>query len=540
VTTAPKDLPDGDVVVVGSGAGGLVAALAAATSGLRVVLVEKAEFFGGTTSLSGAGLWAPANLHVLAAGQPDSLELAREYMRHTVGDRTPDSMQQAFLESAAATIAWLEEQGVRFSYMTGYPDYHPGLPGGLLTGRAITPKALRGSDFHAGEHPVHPPMPMGAGGPPIPQVGPEGPVWGGQSLIFQLLQSCSAAGVELLSSTAFTDLVVEDDRVVGIRAERGGAELVLRARVGVLLAAGGFEHNTQMREQAGHGVVARDDWTLGVPENTGDAIRAGMALGAATDLLEDCWWAPGFVKPDGTPSFLLWERVAPGGIVVDREGRRWINEGTDYNTFGHLMLAAHEQGRPVIPSWFVMDQAFLDSAGFGGLRPGADPTPWVQAGVLHRADSVEELAATIDAPALVDQVQRWNAAALEGLDDEFGRGADGSHERQLLTVFQRYPGIAGPHEHPNPALAPIDRGPFYAAPVVLSDLGTKGGLVCDESGRVLREDRTPIPGLYACGNTMASMMGHSYPGPGACITPAMAFGRQAVLAMAQELQGAQA
>lgn len=540
MNTAPKDLPDGDVVVVGSGAGGLVAALTAATSGLRVVLVEKADTFGGTTSLSGAGLWAPANLHVLAAGQPDSLELAREYMRHTVGDRTPDSMQQAFLDAAASTIGWLEEQGVRFSYMTGYPDYHPGLPGGLLTGRAITPKSLRGSDFHAGKHPVHPPMPMGAGGPPIPKVGPEGPVWGGQSLIFQLLEACEAAGVELLASTAFTDLVVEDDRVVGIRAEQDGAELVLRARVGVLLAAGGFEHNKQMREQAGQGVVARDDWTLGVPENTGDAIRAGMALGAATDLLEDCWWAPGFVRPDGERSFLLWERVAPGGIIVDRDGRRWINEGTDYNTFGHLMLAAHAGGRPVIPSWFVMDAAFLESAGFGGLRPGTDPTPWVEAGALRRADTVEELAAQLEAPALVEQVQRWNAAALAGVDDELGRGADDSHERQLLAVFQRYPGIAGPHEHPNPALAPITQGPFYAAQVVLSDLGTKGGLVCDEAGRVLREDRTPIPGLYACGNTMASMMGHSYPGPGACITPAMAFGRQAVLAMAQELLGAQA
>lgn len=540
VKTAPRDLPDTDVVVVGSGAGGLVAALTAATCGLRVVLVEKADVFGGTTSLSGAGLWAPANLHVLAAGQPDSLDLAREYMRHTVGDRAPESMQQAFLDNAAPTIAWLEEQNVRFSHMTGYPDYHPGLPGGLLTGRAITPKALRGSDFHAGEHPVHPPMPMGAGGPPIPQVGPEGPVWGGQSLIFQLLEACAAAGVELLASTAFTDLVVEDDRVVGIRARQDEQDLVLRARVGVLLASGGFEHNAQMREEAGQGVVARADWTLGVPENTGDGIRAGIAAGAATDLLEDCWWAPGFVKPDGTPSFLLWERVAPGGIIVDRDGRRWINEGTDYNTFGHLMLAAHEQGRPVIPSWFVMDAAFLDSAGFGGLRPGADPSAWVEAGALVRADSVEQLAEQIGAPELPEQVQRWNASALAGVDDELGRGAADSHERQLLAVFQRYPGIAGPHEHPNPSLAPISSGPFYAAQVVLSDLGTKGGLVCDEHGRVLREDRTPIAGLYACGNTMASMMGHSYPGPGACITPAMAFGRAAVLAMAQELSGATA
>ena len=544
VDETPRNARELDVVVVGSGAGGLVGALTAATRGLRVALVEKAAVFGGTTSLSGAGLWAPANLHVLAAGQPDSLELAREYMRHTVGERTPSSMQDAFLGAAAETIAWLEEQGVRFSYMTGYPDYHPGLPGGLLTGRAITPKALRGKDFAAAKHPVHPPMPVGAGGPPIPEAGPDGPVWGGQSLIAQLLAACDDADVELLPSTAFTDLVVEDGRVVGIRAQQDGGELVLTARTGVLLAAGGFEHNAQMREQAGQGVVARDDWTLGVRENTGDAIRAGMALGAATDLLEDCWWAPGFVKPDGTPSFLLWERVAPSGIVVDRDGERWINEGTDYNTFGHLMLAAQEQGRPVIPSWFVMDQHFLDTAGFGGLRPGADPTPWVEAGALVRADTVEALAEALGAPKLVEQVQRWNAGAARGVDEQLGRGADDSHERQLLAVFQRYPGIAGPHEHPNPALAPIAQGPFYAAQVVLSDLGTKGGLVCDEQGRVLREDRTPIAGLYACGNTMASMMGHSYPGPGACITPAMAFGHLAVQAMhaelAAELSGAQA
>ena len=174
------------------------------------------------------------------------------------------------------------------------------------------------------------------------------------------------------------------------------------------------------------------------------------------------------------------------------------------------------------------------------MRPGADPAEWIDDGCLVVADTVEELAAALDAPELKAQVDRWNAFAQAGVDEEFGRGSDDSHERQLLAVFQRYPGIAGQHEHPNPSLAPITRGPFYAAQVVLSDLGTKGGLVCDESGRVLLEDRTAIPGLYACGNTMASMMGNSYPGPGACITPAMAFGRQAVLAMAQELLGAPA
>ena len=529
-----------DVVVVGSGAGGLVGALAAAEQGLRTVVLEKADTFGGTTALSGAGLWAPANLHVLKAGQPDSLDLARTYMEHTVGDRTPASMQEAFLEAAAPCIAWLEEKGVRFSYMTGYPDYRPEQPGALLTGRAITPKVMLHDAWEQVPHPVRPTMPMGAGGPPIPDTGPTGPKWGGQSLIAQLLIACEAAGVDLLASTPFTDLVVEDGRVVGVEAMRAGVPVVLAARVGVLLAAGGFERNASMRAEHSVGPAKRADWTLGVRENTGDAIAAAVRLGAATDLLEDCWWAPGFLRPDGEASFLLWERVAPGGIVVDRTGRRWINEGTDYNTFGHLMLAAEAEGRPVIPSWWVMDQHFVDVSGFGGLRPGADTQPWVDAGVLLRADTVEELAARIDAPDLPAQVDRWNGYVATGVDEEHGRGAEGSHERQLLAVFQRYPGIAGPHEHPNPCLAPISTGPFYAAQVVLSDLGTKGGVVCDESARVLDRDGRPLPGLYACGNTMASMMGHAYPGPGACITPAMAFGRVAVQAMAATVDGARA
>jgi 3-oxosteroid 1-dehydrogenase len=530
-----------DVVVVGSGAGGLVGALTAAERGLRVVVVEKADTFGGTTALSGAGLWAPANLHVLKAGQPDSLDLARTYLQHTVGDRTPASMQDAFLEAAADVIAWLEERGVHFSYMTGYPDYRPEQPGALLTGRAITPKVMMHEVWEQVPHPVRPTMPMGAGGPPIPDTGPTGPKWGGQSLIAQLLMACESRGVELLASTPFTDLVVEDGRVVGIRAQRRGADVVFGARLGVLLASGGFERNAEMR--AAHSVTpaARADWTLGVPENTGDGIRAAVALGAATDLLEDCWWAPGFLRPDGQPSFLLWERVAPGGaIIVDRDGRRWINEGTDYNTFGHLMLAAEAEGKPVIPSWWVMDQHFVDANGFAGLRPGADTQPWVDAGVLIKADTLAELADAIGTAALPETVERWNGFAAAGVDEELGRGAEGSHERQLLSVFQRYPGIAGPHEHPNPCLAPISEGPFYAGQVVLSDLGTKGGVVCDATGRVLDGDGRPLPGLYACGNTMASMMGHAYPGPGACITPAMAFAHVAVGAMADSVDGARA
>ena len=513
-----------DVVVVGTGAGGLVGALRAAENGQRVLVLEKAAVCGGTTALSGAGLWAPANLHVLNAGQPDNLALARTYLAHTVGDRTPLSMQEAFLQSAAETIAWLETKNVRFSYMTGYPDYHPDEPGGLLSGRAITPKAIRPPFAQALEHRVQPKLDMGDGGPPISDPGPDGPIWGGQSLIAQLLAALESAGVEIWTSTAFTDLLLEDGAVVGVTAVRDGSTIEIDAPAGVLLASGGFEHNAAMRRQWQDEAVRHGSWTLGVAGNTGDGIAAGIKAGAATDLLEDCWWAPGFLRPDGQASFLLWERAAPTGIIVDQDGKRWINEGTPYNTFGHLMLAARDAGVPCIPSWYVFDQHALDTYGFGGLRPGDDASAWVAAGALQRADSISDLAQAISAPSLVDTADRWNVLAEKGIDEDFGRGDEGSYERQLLAVFQRYPGIAGPHEWPNPSLAPLARAPYYAGKVVLSDLGTKGGLVCDEHGQVRRPDGSTISGLFACGNTMASMMGHAYPGPGACITPAMAFG----------------
>ena len=528
-----SEVEDYDVVVVGTGAGGLVGALRAAEHGLRVLVLEKADVCGGTTALSGAGLWAPANLHVLGAGQPDDLDTARTYLSHTVGDRTPLSMQEAFLQAAAPTIAWLEDKSVRFSYMTGYPDYHPGEPGGLLTGRAITPKAIKPAFLVGLEHKVQPKLPMGDGGPPIPDTGPDGPLWGGQSLIAQLLTACAAAQVDVWTSTAFTDLVLTDGAVTAVTATRGSEQIVIAAPAGVLLASGGFEHNAAMRQAFGRPVVGHGDWTLGVAGNTGDGIAAGIKAGAATDLLEDCWWAPGFLRPDGRPSFLLWERAAPTGIIVDQDGRRWVNEGTPYNTFGHEMLAAQDSGRRAIPSWYVFDQLALDAYGFGGLRPGADPAGWVEAGALLRDDSVAGLSEKMSTMALPETVERWNVLAEKGVDEDFGRGDDGSYERQLLSVFQRYPGIPGPHEWPNPSLAPLAHGPFYAGKVVLSDLGTKGGLVCDEHGQVTRPDGSKIAGLFACGNTMASMMGHAYPGPGACITPAMAFGLLAADAMSE-------
>ena len=505
-----------DVIVVGSGAGGLTGALRAAQRGLRVLLLEKAYVLGGTAALTGGGLWAPGNQYL----EGDSVDEAAIYLEHTVGDRSPASMQRAFLDGAAPLVGWLAEVGIRFAWMPGFPDYQPSLPGGRLQGRAIAPKGLSAERAAQLRHPVRPKMTAGDGGPVIRAVDPQKRLWGGQALVAQLLLACQEAGVDIRIGTALTGLLVEQDRVVGVLTAEGE----IRCAAGVLLATGGFEHSPTMRRQYQDASVAHATWSLGVPTNTGDGILAGQRLGAATDLLEDAWWTPGVVRPDGGVSFLLWERLAPLGFIVDQDGRRWGNEGLPYNEFGHAMLAAKDAGYPCIASWQVFDEAGFRLYGFAGLA-GDEPTgPWVEAGVLIKADTLAELAETLGASALLETAKRWNQLCESGVDEDFGRGAPDSYERQSLAVFQGYPGVVTDgHDGPNPSLRALGEGPYYAARVVLSDLGTKGGLVCDESGRVTRPDGSSIEGLYACGNTMASMMGHAYPGPGSCITPSLVF-----------------
>lgn len=514
-------IEDYDVVVVGTGAAGLTGAIRAATRGLRVLVLEKDSVVGGTAALTGGGLWAPTNRWLVEVGMEDSLEDAQTYLDHTVGDRTPRWKQKAFLHGAVATVDWLATLGVRFSRLQGFPDYAPDQPGGRLDGRAIAPKAVRPDVAATIPWPLRQKLPYGDGGPPMAAYDLGGLLVGGRSLVGQLLLACMSSGVEIWTSCAMTGLLTDGDAVSGVVSERGE----IAAPAGVLLATGGFEHNPSMRGEYQLPFVQAGTWSLGVSGNTGDGHRAGLSLGAATDLLEDSWWTPAFQRPDG-PSFLLWERIAPLGFVVDQSGQRWSNEGIAYNEYGQQMRLCEDR----LPSYQVFDSRGLRRYGFAGLRPDEDPTPWVEAGCLLRANTLEGLGI----PGLVETTTRWNAFASAGVDEDFGRGAEGSFERQLLSVFLSYGGLAPvSHEFPNPSLAPVSEGPFYAAPVVLGDLGTKGGLVIDASARVLREDGTVISGLYAVGNTAASVMGHTYPGPGSCITPGMAFAMAAADAMGQ-------
>ncbi|WP_327098278.1 3-oxosteroid 1-dehydrogenase [Nocardia vinacea] len=536
-----------DVVVVGSGAAGMTAALTAAYRGLSVVLIEKSGSFGGSTARSGGGVWIPNNPVLVREGVPDSPDLARVYLKSVVGDRVPQAKQDAFLDNGPRMMTYLgaRTNHLQFVYDRGYSDYHPELPGGLAQGRSIEPAIIDGrllgkdlelinrptmsgpkgiaftvSDFHdlnmiartwKGKRTA---MKVGAKAV-LNRIRGRQPLSLGKALVARLWLALRDAGVPVWLNTPLTEVITADDAVIGVRAERDGAPIVIHARRGVVLAAGGFEHNLEMRKQFFTEPVSTD-WTVGATENVGDGIRAGEKLGAALDLMDDAWWGPSVRNPDGPPFFCLAERSQPGAIMVNDAGERFTNESASYVDVVHTMYERHATGVGHVPAHFIMDQRFRDRYLFLGTFPKqAIPQKYFDAGIIKKADTLAELATKIGVPAdsLIATVQRFNGFARAGRDADFHRGE---------SAYDRYYG--DPTVQPNPCLAPIDQGPFYAVEMVPGDLGTKGGLVTDEHSRVLSEDGAPIAGLYAAGNNSAAVMGNSYAGAGATIGPAMVFG----------------
>jgi 3-oxosteroid 1-dehydrogenase len=319
-----------------------------------------------------------------------------------------------------------------------------------------------------------------------------------------------------------TGLHLQDGRAAGVAVTRDGQPALIRATRGVVLAAGGFERNAAMRQRYQRPPIGAD-WTTGSPGNTGDAITAAEAAGAALDLMDDAWWGPSIPLPSG-PYFCLAERSLPGCLVVNGGGQRFMNESGPYVDAVHAMYDGHTDAVPHIPSWLIFDQRYRNSYVFAGLPPGRSlPRRWSAVGSVHRAATLAELAASagLDPDALDATVTRFNGFARTGRDEDFHRGD---------SAYDRYYG--DPRRRPNPCLAPLDTPPFYAIKIVPGDLGTKGGLRTDERARVLRADGTAIAGLYAAGNTSAAVMGHSYAGAGATIGPAMTFGYLAALDLA--------
>jgi 3-oxosteroid 1-dehydrogenase len=533
-----------DVVVIGSGAAGMTAALTAARQGLSCVVVEKAPTFGGSAARSGAGIWIPNNSVILAAGVPDTPAKAAAYLAAVVGPEVPADRQRAFLAHGPATISFvMANSPLRFRWMEGYSDYYPELPGGLPNGRSIEPDQLDGTVLGAELAHLNPPymdVPAGmvvfsadykwvalaavnargaavaaqclARGAKAATLGQK-PLTMGQALAAGLRAGLRSAGVPVWLNTPLTDLHVEKGTVTGAVVTRDGAPGLVRARRGVIVGSGGFEHNAAMRERFQRQPIGTE-WTVGAKENTGDGIRAGERLGAALDLMEDAWWGPAIPIP-GQPYFCLAERTLPGGLLVNGSGRRFVNEAAPYSDVVHTMYDVHDT-EPAIPCWLITDQNYRNRYLFKDVLPTLPfPDSWYESGAAHKEWTLDALAASIGVPAaaLRTSVNRFNAQARQGEDPDFHRGD---------SAYDHY--YTDPSVLPNSCLAPLWLPPYHAFRIVPGDLGTKGGLRTDARARVLREDGSVIPGLYAAGNASAAVMGHSYAGAGSTIGPAMTFG----------------
>ncbi len=548
---------DYDVIVVGSGAAGMTAALSAAHRGLKVLVVEKAAHFGGSTARSGGGVWIPGNHALRAAGIEESPERAREYLQSIVGDVVPAELRSAFLDRGPEVLSFVcDKTPLRFRWVRGYSDYHPEAPGGRPGGRSVEPAALDGTVLGPELANLEPPYSAPPLGVPITQADyrwlsllarhPRGilRVLGlggrwligrirrqrllsmGQALAAGLREGLRRANVPVWLNSPLLDLKVEDDRVVGAVVLHGGEEILIRARLGVVLGAGGFERNEEMRVKYQRAPIGIE-WTVGAEANTGDAIGAGLELGAATDLMDDAWWGPS-IPLTGGPWFALAERSRPGCLMVNGRGERFVNESAPYVEAVHAMYGEGDGPGVNFPTWLVFDQRNRNRYMFTGLGP-RQPLPgrWFKAGIAVKASTIAKLAERIEVPAdaLETTVRRFNGFARTGEDEDFHRGR---------SAYDHYYG--DPRNKPNPSLGPLDVAPYYAVKIVPGDLGTKGGLRIDRNARVLREDGSVIDGLYAAGNSSAAVMGRTYAGPGATIGPAMVFGYLAAEHLAQQDQ----
>lgn len=501
-----------DVLVVGSGGGALTGAYTAAAQGLDTVVLEKTSLFGGTSAYSGAAVWLPATAVQERAGIGDTPEKARTYLRAVVGDNEVDR-QEAYLSTAPVVVDFLErDPNIEFEWRA-FPDYYRA-PGRMDAGRAINPLDLPSSEIGDLRELIRPE-------PGVDRAGrshPDETLIGGRALIGRLLLALRGTGnADLRTGTAARRLITEDGRVAGVEAVTASGETFsIRANRGVLLAAGGIESNAELR--AANGTPGRAAWTMGPNgANTGDLIRAAVDTGADTALLDEAWWCPGIEMPDGSGAFMVGVR---GGILVDGSGERYLNESLPYDQFGRAMIARGTDS--AIPSYLVFDSAEGGPVLPAISIPQASAAEHLDAGTWVQADTIEALADKIGVPSgtLRRTVEKFNGYAEAGVDEEFRRGED-----PYDTFFCR-PSKAA--EAPNAALRPISAGPFYAARIILSDLGTKGGVRTDVDGRALRQDGSAIDGLYAAGNTSASLSGRFYPGPGVPLGTAMAFAYRAV------------
>lgn len=537
-----------DVLVVGSGAPGMVGAITAQAHGLETMVVEKSRYWGGSSARSGGGAWAPNAPALVRAGQVDDPAATIAYLERLTEGRVPSERIVRFVEEVPRMMAFLESTGPHladgFFWIAGYSDYHPELGGNPL-GRGLWARPIDLRLLGDERETLHPgvrrmQLPLGAWITSVDLHDLLAVRWGGlghkrilgklawrvvrarvtgerigvsgRALVTRLRLTMRERGLPIWRETPMRSLIVEEGRVVGVEVERDGRTLRIRAWKGVLLACGGFDHHREMRR---HHLGLEQDWSLGAASNEGDGIRLGAQLGGALDLMDDAWWMPTMPSAaDGSLVGLVAERQYPGQFIVNGAGRRFVNEATPYVVFGQAQIAGERTGVGHIPAWMIVDDVAWRRNVIAGHLPGtAFPKAWRAAGCAFQAPTLRELAARIGVPgeALEATAARYNELVAGGRDDDFHRGES------------PYDNYYGDPSYANPNLAPVERPPFLALAITPGDLGTKGGLVTDVDARVVRADGTPIEGLYATGNVSASVMGKRYAGPGATLGPAMTF-----------------
>lgn len=548
-----------DLVIIGSGGGSMTAALAAKDLGLSVVILEKMDKVGGSTSYSGGVWWVPQN-HLLAeAGIADSYDKADLYLDQLVTTQTPAASPQrrkAFLQTAPDMLRFIADKGMKLRRpREPWPDYYDDRAGGLPEGRSVMPEHfdLRQLGAWKDHLAIYPPMyGMPIGADEFPTLFLMKRTWAGKAKAMQfamrmawhklcgrinlpngaaiqgrMLQILLRENLPLFRETPVEQLLVENGQVTGVVARHAGKRVEVRARYGVIANVGGFSRNGVLRQSVTDR-PAGNEWTSANPGDTGEILQEMLALGAATENLDAAWWVltsrhvdgswpKGAVHKDGRilPFMHHLDLSLPHLIMVDRNGKRFADESGSYMEIGERMHDRHRDAQSCFPAWVIMDQTNRDRYPWGGAAPGQTPKEWLNSGYMKKADSLEALAQLcgIDTAGLMAEVQRFNGFCQTGVDADFGRGSrafDRSHGDPTVT--------------PNPNLGPLIKGPFYAVAMYPGDVGTCGGVVTDAFARVLRQDHTAIQGLYAIGNTAASPFGRAYPGAGASIAASFTFG----------------
>ena len=554
-----------DLLVLGGGAAGMTAALTAAVLGLDVLLVEKTEVVGGTSARSAGSVWVPNSRH--SPPGRDNFDNALRYLRAILGNRLDETRVRAFLAAAPEMVAFLEDNStVAFRAYAHHPDYRATLEGATLSGRVLEPVPFDASVLGKGFAKLHPPLPefMLLGGMMVDRTDighllnatrsfaslrhslgllarhgadrvrfPRGArLVMGNALVARLYYSLLQRRVPILFSTQILSLTQSARRMTGALLQGNGTRIAVRSRGGVILATGGFSHNTAMRRRllpaalSAHSPVAEGA--------QGEGIALGQDAGARLSSSDDGngFWSPVSLRRRRDSSLavfphLVLDRGKPGVIAVDPRGCRFVSEALDYHRFAAAMLTVLA-GSPERSCYLICDDAFMAKYGLGMVRPGRiNLRQALREGYVTQAPTLEALAQAIGIPgdALMQTVARHAGFARTGVDEDFGKGSDPYQQN-----------LGDPRQRPNPCIGAIDKPPFYALAIHASDIGTSCGLVTDEFAQVLRGDASPIAGLYACGNDMASIMAGAYPGPGITIGPGMTFGFIAARRAAADLK----